>query len=370
LKILHLYKSFLPEQNGGIPEFIKNIILGGRSLGLDGEVFTFTNSNTRFPATHEDIIVTRSKSDVELFSTPFGISAIKQFNDILPKFDLVHCHYPFPFGDFLTLTSTLKVKTLLTYHSDIIEQKYVKYLYYPLENKFLSSVNRIICTSENYIASSSNLTKYSDKLAVVPLGLADLTKTKLAATVASKWKKILPERFILFLGVLRRYKGIEILLEASKKTSCKVIVAGGGILLEHFKKQLKKENITNVVFIGPYSDADKIALISLCTAIVLPSISRNEAFGLTLVEGAMFSKPLISTELHTGTSFVNVNEKTGFVIPPNNSEMLAASMEKLIGNNVLAKQFGKNARHRYETLFTAGKMCSSYQKHYHEIVNE
>lgn len=370
LKILHLYKTFFPEQNGGIPEVIKNIILGGRSLGLNGEVFTFTSSNTNYPQTYKDIIVTRARTNFELCSTPFSFSSFKKFHNMLPKFDLVHYHYPFPFGDFLALTSSHKIPSILTYHSDIIEQKFAKYLYAPLEDKFLSSVNKIICTSGNYREKSSNLNKFSEKLATVPLGLSDLTKVKHSVTVLNKWKDTLPQKFILFLGVIRQYKGINVLLEACKTANCKVVIAGGGVLLENFKRKAAKENISNVIFVGSYSESDKVALISLCTAVVLPSVSRNEAFGLTLVEGAMFSKPLISTELYTGSSLVNCDEKTGFIVPPNDSAMLTLVMEKLVNQPDIANRFGKNARKRYEALFTAEKMCKSYQKHYHELANK
>jgi len=61
----------------------------------------------------------------------------------------------------------------------------------------------------------------------------------------------------------------------------------------------------------------------------LPSIAKSEAFGLVLLEAMAWGKPVISTELGTGTSFVNQDGITGFVVPPKNSQVLAQAIKKL-----------------------------------------
>ena len=62
-------------------------------------------------------------------------------------------------------------------------------------------------------------------------------------------------------------------------------------------------------------DDDKIALLTLCHALTFPSHLRSEAFGISLLEAAMFGKAMISTEIGTGTSYVNVDGETGLVVP-------------------------------------------------------
>jgi len=49
----------------------------------------------------------------------------------------------------------------------------------------------------------------------------------------------------------------------------------------------------NVVFSGQVSDAEKVALMKHCRALVLPSHLRFEAYGMVLVEAAMFGRPMI-----------------------------------------------------------------------------
>ena len=83
----------------------------------------------------------------------------------------------------------------------------------------------------------------------------------------------------------------------------------------------------------------------------------------------MFSKPLISCEIGTGTSFINKNNETGLVINPNDSDAINSSMKYLWENESKSKIFGENSRKRFEKFFTAKKMSESYVKLYKSIIN-
>lgn len=100
---------------------------------------------------------------------------------------------------------------------------------------------------------------------------------------------------------------------------------------------------------------------------VLPSHLRAEAFGVSLLEGAMFGKPMISSEIGTGTSFVNIDKETGLVVSPSNSKSLAAAMDYLWKNPSEAMEMGWRAEERYWNLFTAEKMVKNYIKIYQEL---
>ena len=70
-----------------------------------------------------------------------------------------------------------------------------------------------------------------------------------------------------------------------------------------------------VAVLGALDDADKVALLTLCYAVAFPSHLRSEAFGISLLEGAMYGKPMISSEIGTGTSYINIDGETGLVVP-------------------------------------------------------
>ncbi|MFH3574861.1 N-acetyl-alpha-D-glucosaminyl-diphospho-ditrans,octacis-undecaprenol 3-alpha-mannosyltransferase WbdC, partial [Acinetobacter baumannii] len=73
--------------------------------------------------------------------------------------------------DMLHLSARPDARTVVTYHSDIVKQKRLMKLYQPLQERFLASVDCIVASSPNYVASSQTLKKYQDKTVVIPFGL-------------------------------------------------------------------------------------------------------------------------------------------------------------------------------------------------------
>ena len=90
----------------------------------------------------------------------------------------------------------------------------------------------------------------------------------------------------MFIGVLRYYKGLDVLINAAKNTSIKIIIAGTGPLELNLKKQARKLGMRNIYFIGKINDEEKVALLNLCYGFVFPSNIRTEAFGISLLEAA------------------------------------------------------------------------------------
>nr|AIA85260.1 Glycos_transf_1 [uncultured Pseudomonas sp.] len=111
-----------------------------------------------------------------------------------------------------------------------------------------------------------------------------------------------------------------------------------------------------------------MALLQLCRAVVFPSHLRSEAFGVTLLEGAMHGKPLISTEIGTGTSYVNEHNVTGLTVAPSDPTALRTAMDTLAGDPALAARFGQAARLRFETHFTAREMARQYVELYQTLI--
>jgi rhamnosyl/mannosyltransferase len=126
--------------------------------------------------------------------------------------------------------------------------------------------------------------------------------------------------------------------------------------------------LRNVHFLGTLEDEDKAALLQLCYAIVFPSHLRSEAFGISLLEGAMFGKPMISSEIGTGTSFINIHGETGLVVPPSDPAAFRNAMSRLWSNPDMAADMGRSAEARYWELFTAEKMAAGYASLYRELL--
>ena len=108
----------------------------------------------------------------------------------------------------------------------------------------------------------------------------------------------------------------------------------------------------------------------LCHCVVFPSHLRSEAFGITLLEGAMFGRPLISSEIGTGTTFVNIGGKTGLVVPPGDVGALRQAMSYLWTNEEEASAMGQRAEQRYWDLFTGDRMVKAYVNLYREMYGD
>ena len=84
----------------------------------------------------------------------------------------------------------------------------------------------------------------------------------------------------------------------------------------------------------------------------------------------MYGLPLVCTEIGTGTTLVNEKDVTGLVVPPGDAAALRAAMDRLHGDDALCATMGKNARQRYEKLFTADRMGEQYYRVYRELVDQ
>jgi glycosyltransferase involved in cell wall biosynthesis len=301
-------------------------------------------------------------------STPMSCTALPLFREAVRRADLIHYHYPWPFGDLLHLMAGRSKPAVLTYHSDVVRQRLLMPLYQPLMRRFFADVRAIVPTSPNYLESSELLQDYRDKTTVIPIGLDETCYPQALPERVQYWQDEVGQDFFLFVGVLRYYKGLHILLDACANSSSRVVIVGAGPVEADLKQQAMRLGLTNVHFLGAVSDEDKVALLKLCRAVIFPSHLRSEAFGVTLLEGAMYGKPLISSEIGTGSSYVNIDGVTGLVVPANDPPALRAAMHRLEQDCTLASEMGRKARERFETMFTARQMAQSYAALYERVL--
>ena len=367
LRVLHFYRTSFPDTMGGIVQFINQIARGCAKSGLEIDVLSLSNHKDLRVIEIDGYRVHRARLDFEIASTGFSISAFWRFFQLAKQADIIHYHYPWPFMDVVHFVTRVCKPTVVTYHSDIIRQVVLLKIYRPLKDKFLSSVSRIVATSPNYMASSDELEKYSDKVTQITYGLDKAAYPQPDDDRLAFWRERVGDKFFLFIGVLRYYKGLHILLEAAEGIDYPIVIVGAGPIEQELHEQALKLGLRNIHFLGYQTDADKVALLTLSYAVIFPSHLRSEAFGISLLEGAMYGKPLISSEIGTGTTYVNVSDETGLVVPPSDPYALRQAMIYLWEHPEQATEMGKRAEQRYWQLFTAEQMVQSYVELYREI---
>lgn len=367
MKVLHFYKTYYPDSYGGVEQVIYQLAENMSAQGVESHILSLSREPQRNYVKHDSHTVHTSSLTFEIASTGFSWKAIKKYAELASQADIIHFHFPWPFMDIVHLISNIKKPTIVSYHSDIIKQKHLLKLYKPLMYKFLEDADIIVASSPIYAKNSLTLNRYSQKTHIIPYGLNEHLYPTVNNKLRTELEQQLPQKFFLFIGALRYYKGLEYLLKAASINRLPVVIAGSGGI-EHQLRILAKElNLSNVFFIGEISNEEKCTLLSLCTAFIFPSNQTSEAFGISLLEAAMFSKAMITCDIGTGTSYINIHEETGLVIPPSDAINLSCAMQTLWNNEGKTKKYGANARARFDALFTAEKMTNEYLNLYQKI---
>lgn len=370
MRVLQVYRTYFPDPQGGLQEAIRQIALATQPFGVETRIFTLS------PTPHPAVLqrpeggVVRSRSWAAPASCDLGgPDAFARFAEQVRWADIVHYQFPWPFADLLHLLTRVRKPTLMTYVSDIVRQRALGTVYAPLMRRMLRSMDLVVTTSPAYARTSPVLASLApERLRVVPLGIVEESyRDAIEGARGIDLTGRVQAPYFLAIGVLRYYKGLHFLVEAAAITGLRVVIAGDGperAALESRARELRAP----VVFLGHVDDAEKMALLRDCQALVLPSHLRSEAFGMVLLEAAMTSRPAISCEIGTGTSFVNLHGETGLVVPPADPAALAEAMRTLAGDPQLRERFGAGARARYESVFAGPALGRDYTALYQELL--
>lgn len=265
MRVLHVFKTYYPDSFGGVEQVIRQLSTATTEMGISNRIFTLSREAVAAPLLHDGAItVVRTKTSLDIASTPMSYQAISGFRAEASRADIIHYHYPWPFGDLLHLLGGRSKPAVLTYHSDIVRQRLLMPFYRPLMRFFFSHVHAIVPTSPNYLQSSEVLQSYRDKITVIPIGLDETSYPQPHADRIHYWRREVGQDFFLFVGVLRYYKGLHILLDACANSRIRVVIAGAGPVETDLKEQAAQLGLSNVSFLGAVSDEDKVALLKLC----------------------------------------------------------------------------------------------------------
>lgn len=286
--------------------------------------------------------------------------------------DIVHLHYPNPFSALLLLLLLKKdTKLVVHWHSDVINQKKIYPFIKPIETRLLKRANMILTTSPNYRDCSLPLRPYLNKVKVLQSAI-DVKALDIQPGDTSIIEEIKQtyhyKPIVFFVGRHIGYKGIEYLLEAEKHiiSDCVVVVAGSGPLTESLKDTCHSDR---VFFIGKLSDREKRCYYHAASVFAFPSITKNEAFGLTLAE-AMYCEavPVTFTIEGSGVNWVSVKDITCKEVPCFDSISYASAIDSLLADKILFRKLQIQGKQRIEDLFTTDKEVSLLKDYYNQLL--
>jgi glycosyltransferase involved in cell wall biosynthesis len=375
MRILFVTKYYPPEE-GGIERYGHMLCSDLAARGIDVEVVAASGTARR--GYRQEVVdgvkVHRLGCQFSISSAPVTLRLPGLLHEIAKDFDLLHLNSPNPWADILHMAICGDRKTILTYHADIYRPPgsvggMLLKAYKPLIHRLLNGVAGIIATSPTYIDSSPFLQRQREKARVIPMPVdmaifADADADAVAHAVARFGT------FVLFVGRLVAYKGLPVLIDAVDRVAgIRLVIAGRGPLEGELQGQVAARGLGDRVhFTGKISDEELKNLYHACLCFALPSISRAEAFGIVMAEAMSCGKPVISTDLDTGTTYVNKDGVTGFVVPPHDPEALAAKLQLLLEDGEACRHLGERARQRVAEKFDKPIVVAETLRLYEEVL--
>lgn len=366
-RILHIYKDYAPVV-GGIENHVK--LLAESQAAQGHEVTVLVTSPTRHTTVESlhSVRVIKAARLATVASTPLSLALPWELRRERP--DIAHLHFPYPVGEVAQLFCGRARHTVLSYHSDVVRQARILRLYRPLQRRVLQVVERILVATPNYLESSATLQPLREKCRIVPYGI----DRRPFLTAPPEAGQALRARYgggplLLFVGVLRYYKGLPYLLQAMPHVPGRLLIVGEGPMGTALRTQAQALGLEErVIFVGRVADEELPAYYRAADLFILPASERSEAFGLVLVEAMSSGLPVISTELGTGTSYVNRDGESGLVVPPKDPAALAQAINRLLEDTPLRQRLAQGALAR-SALFSAERMLAAIEAVYAELLS-
>jgi len=152
----------------------------------------------------------------------------------------------------------------------------------------------------------------------------------------------------VFIGVLERYKAVDILLRAwsdvvATLPEAELTVVGKGSLGGVLRDQAGAAGLS-VRFVDPVSQAELVDILDRATCLVLPS--RSEGLPRIVLEAMARARPVVATDV--GGMAELVDDATGRLIPPEDRGALVRALLDVLGDLPAAAAMGSSARVRAE----------------------
>jgi glycosyltransferase involved in cell wall biosynthesis len=173
------------------------------------------------------------------------------------------------------------------------------------------------------------------------------------------------EPFMLFIGALRRVKGIEQLLAAYESLSDPPPL----VLIGTMEPDSPKEFPPGVILLRDVSHPAVMAAAASprCMFGVMPSL-LPEPFGTVVCEVMSQGKPVIGTYPGGHTDMI-VDHENGLLVPRGDAAALARAMQELISDPEMRGRFGAASRER-SRKFTADVSIPRLERLYSQIIEQ
>ncbi len=331
---------------GGPARFNENLCRAFANAGYDAEIVSFTLQypSVLFPGTsqYEENLSKPNANIVNLINTinPFSwIKTAQYINKQNPDIIIFRYWLPFFAPAFGSIARLLKksIKVLALTDNILPHEKRIGDTI--LTKYFINACNGFITMSQKVLDDLNKFSSHQSKLLTYH-PLYENYPDKIDKQQARQYLNLLPnENILLFFGLIRPYKGLDLLLEALnnpliKNKNLKLLIAGE--FYEDKEKYLEFINTHHlndkVVLIDKFIPDDEVNIyFSACDVVVQPYRSATNS-GVSMVS-YFYDKPIISTNVG-GLKEIVLNNQTGWLCNADSTSIAEAIQKFLLTNDL------------------------------------
>ena len=298
---------------------------------------------------------------------------IKHFNELTRrrKFDIINMQWVFPTGlVLLFFLKPLNSKIIVTARGSDIYLRYKNIFLKWLLKKIFKKCNAAISISHDLQDKVKQLTDNRIKKYILPsIGIDFKFFKSINKNYLRDLKKELSindKKVILFIGGLKRVKGVDILIKALvylnkvyKSNNFICILIGQGKQKNNLIKVINKNRLTNrIIFTGRLKYELLKYYYKCADVFVLPS--RSEGLGAVLLEALYFKLPVIASNTG-GIKDLIIHEKNGFLVPVGDYKKIAEYLHLLLNNKIKLQNKNVINIKKYNYNYMAKKTLEIYQ---------
>lgn len=354
MRVLHAYKVYRPDVEGGIPEVISQ--LTKHDAGGDrAEILVARDRGRSRRFLLDGVEVRAIGSFGQISSMPISPAFPFALRRAATDFDVLALHMPFPLNDIgLALGVPNHLAVVVHWHADIVGRSAVMPIVSPLIDRTLARADRIVVSHPSILAGSRFLTDHAAKCVSVPYGIESRYWSELDDTSTDRVQQLRSRhpRLIVSLGRLVPYKGFPILLRALSQIDAELVIIGEGSERDNLTSLAQQLGVADRVVLPGFLPRDEVkAYLHAARVFTLPSVTSAEAFGLVQIEAMAVGLPVVNTALPTAVPTIARHEHEGITVPVGDFIALADALTRLLDNPQLVAAYGQAGRRRVAEIY-------------------
>jgi rhamnosyl/mannosyltransferase len=353
VRVVHVGK-FYPPVPGGMERVVQSLCEVTRDR-LENRVLAFNTESRTVIEEVDGIPVTRVGTWGSVGSVAIAPAFLTSLSRV--EADVMILHEPNPWALLSYAAVRPRLPLAIWFHSEVVRPALqYQLLYAPIARPAYRAARRFLVSSPALAEHAAALQPFRDRVTVIPFGI-DVDAWRPTEEVRRRSDMIrarIRRPIVLFAGRHVPYKGVAVLIEAAAPLDVAVVIAGNGPMRSRWEELSRQQTGPAIFsFAGETADFELRALLLASDMLVLPSVTRAEAFGYVQLEAMASGTPVISTALPTGVPWVN---EAGIVVPANDVAALREAIARLAADPALAQRLGQLGQARARTAFSMSTM--------------